>query len=84
MGLQFGTDELKAIGVSLKTAYVNKYNVGPNKHEQQVSGGKITVNTYTSRDIDLMRTAISDFDRKKRAQPRISFAVAAGPAAGPT
>ena len=81
MGLQFSSRELQSIGVLLKKAYVSKYKATPDQREQQVATGKIRVNSYTTRDLDLMRASISDFDMKRMAQPRLSFAGAAGPAA---
>jgi hypothetical protein len=62
MGFQLTVDELKAIGCSLSKAYIERYNVKPSQHVQQVAQGKmIYVNSYTKRDIDLMKTAISEF-----------------------
>ena len=84
MGLQFSIKDLKAIGCLLSKAYNDKYNVKPNQREQQVATGKILVNSYTNRDLDLMQAAISDFDKTRgQSQSRICFAPAAGHAAGP-
>ena len=74
MGHHLNTAELKAVGVLLKKAYINKYGENPNKHAQMVAGGQsISVNTYTNKDLDLMQGAITAFIRDKNSQQRINF-----------
>ena len=86
MGLQFNPCELQSIGVLLKKAYVSKYKAAPDQREQQVATGKIRVNSYTARDLDLMQAAITAFAEqgapavgRPPTQSRICFPPVAGP-----
>jgi hypothetical protein len=93
-------DEAKAtfkasvLNIVRPVAALSKYKAAPDQREQQVATGKIRVNSYTNRDIDLMQVAITAFaeqgapavgrpsagaPERRWSQSRICFAPVAGP-----
>ena len=52
------TKMLQAIGADLSKLYRAKYDKAPEKHSQFVDGAERKVNSYTTKDQDLMEQAI--------------------------
>ena len=52
------TKLLQGIGMDMGKLYRAKYNKAPEKHSQFVDGAERMINSYTTRDQDLMEQAI--------------------------
>ena len=50
--------KLQAIGIAMARLYRGKYNKDPEKHSQFVGGAERQINSYTSKDRELMEEAI--------------------------
>ena len=61
MGYRLDSSQLMKVGMRVKNAYRFKYREDPPKHEQFVNGGVRMVNTYQSRDRDILEKEIHEF-----------------------
>jgi hypothetical protein len=60
LGYRFSTTHLKSAGMSIRKAYIAKYNEPPSKHSQMVEGAVRQVNTYHVKDRQLLEDAIHE------------------------
>jgi hypothetical protein len=70
LGYRFNASQLTRVGGWIAKAYFSKYNESPPKHEQFVGGAAIKVNTYQSKDRDLLEAEIRRFANKENLAAR--------------
>jgi hypothetical protein len=70
LGYRFNTSQLTRVGGWIAKAYFRKYNATPPKHSQFVDGAARKVNTYQSKDRDILEAEIRRFAKEENIAAR--------------